>query len=351
MSSMPRILLHPKTPLTYIVKSQMPPRKERPSTIFSRQPRRQYTTTAADIDFYVGVSEFGKDAPKIAIGSSRKPPKPPPETPGPGFYDPPDAPKDSRIKIRLSETPKPNPRRPLTANVDYINAREFPRVLQKCIGVRDGFSYIQPGEGPPCRYMAPSQLSHQTHRIANKAKPFYYDDLRKNTPGPERYTPLTKNRAQARQCQLLGPKYRDDWLTETEVTPAPDYYNPRRVSEARAPQFSFGSKSRKKKGKKLTPFAIDQVIVNLEGDISVEEAREYVVKHPVLKKVVREIMSVIRQIKPAHPLEFLRNYFEDDRKRMMEKMEMGDELDLNKIIVHLARVERESEQKRLTIIG
>ena len=123
------------------------------------------------------------------------------------------------------------------------------------------------------------------------------------------------------------------------------------MSESRAPQFSFGSKSRKKKEKKSTPFAVDQVIVKLDGDISVEEAREYVVKHPVLKKVVREIMSVIRQIKPAHPLEFLRSYFEDDKKRMTEKMEMGDELDLKKIIVHVARVERESEQKRLTIIG
>lgn len=219
-------------------------RKERPTSLLARQLRRPHTANPGDIDFYVGVSEFGKDAPKIAIGSSRRPPKPPPETPGPGFYDPPMAPKDTRIKIKLSESPQRTPRRPLTANVDYIDAREFPRIRQKCIGVRDGFSYIQPGDGPPCRYIAPSELSHRAHRIANRDKPFYYDDLKNNTPGPERYSPRS-NLAKAPQCQLLGPKYRADWLTESEVTPPPNLYNPRRVSETRAPQYSIGAKSRK----------------------------------------------------------------------------------------------------------
>ena len=312
-----------------------------------RPPRRVAVVPPSEIDFHVGVSEFGKDAPKVAIGCSRRPPKPPPETPGPGFYNPPMAPKDTRIKIKLSNSPQRIHKRPLTANVDYIDARQFPDIRQKHIGSRDGVSFIQPGDSPGCSYTAPSQLSKRAHRIGDKAKPFYYDALKNNTPGPERYTPKDTHMATAPQCQLLGPRYRADWLLDNAETPAPGLYNPRRVSEKRAPQFSIGQKSRRRKTRG-TPFAIDQVIVNLESDISVEEAREYVVKHPQLKRVLREIISVLRQRKPPDPLDFLRKYFEDEKRKMNEKAEVGDELDLKRIIVHLARVERESEQKYAT---
>lgn len=93
------------------------------------------------------------------------------------------------------------------------------------------------------------------------------------------------------------------------------------------------------------------MIVKLGSDISVEEAREYAVKHPDLKKVLREIMSVLRQLKPANPLDFLRSYFQEEKEKMNEKLEFGDELDLNRIIVHVARVERESEQQRRPFTG
>ena len=96
-----------------------------------RRAQTSYGPFRPKVEFFNGTfSNFGKDAPKIGIGSSRKDDPPPPNYPGPGTYDLPVyrvSPLASTIpKARLHPFKASFPRKMLSTNCLSSNSMLYP---------------------------------------------------------------------------------------------------------------------------------------------------------------------------------------------------------------------------------
>ncbi|OHT14323.1 hypothetical protein TRFO_15377 [Tritrichomonas foetus] len=308
-------------------------KSNRPATsIINRPVKRRQPYKPEEIDFYVGVDteRFG-DGPKIAIKSSRKPPKIPPPTPAPGDYEVPAAPIDKRLKPTMPNTIHGEIIAPMTTNIDYIDSTIFPANIPKGIGSLDNQKFFQIYDVPPCKYIPRTNFTKNTIKIGDK-KPTVYEN---GNPGPGQYTPdfvLRRNP----KFQFTCPTIRCEWLMDRRNNPPPDIYEPKKV-EKQAPIYSIGDKSRKRKRKKITPFPLGSFIVKLDESITLEEAREYTIKHPNFKTIVAEMLDHVLEIKPENPLLCLREFwFEIKEMRDRNSQPVStDEYDLNQILIQI----------------
>ena len=276
--------------------------------IYKRPIRRKIPTKMSDIDFYIGVGDFGKTSTKVGIGYSRKEEKPPPPSPGPGQYDPPPHPISTAIPHRIT-TSHETIRDCMTTNIDFIEHRIFPESHDFSIGHRSKLSIDYTVETPSPSYFNVSCFSKPKISIGSRRE----EKPLNNNPSPTAYK-IIEDQVYPRSpaYTLSGPLYRDDWITSTDETPSPGDYNPHRPVTL-IPSWTLGKRSRYSKKRKviekLTPFAVGSFVVKLDSFVTVEEAQVYVESHPEIKSVVNEIFEVIYEAKPSNPIQFLTNYF------------------------------------------
>ena len=276
--------------------------------IYRRPIRRKIATKMSDIDFYIGVGDFGKTSTKIGIGYSRKEEKPPPESPGPGQYDPPPHPISSALSHRIT-TSHETIRDCMTTNIDYIEYRVFPEPHDFSIGSRQNLTIDYIVDSPSPSYFNTSCFAKPKISIGSKIpqKPL------NNNPGPSAYK-INEEQAYPRSpaYTLSGPQYRDDWITTHQETPSPGDYNPHRPVTL-IPSWTLGKRSRYSKKRKvfeeLTPFAVGTFVVKLDSSIPVEEAQAYVENHPELKTLIHDIFKAIYESKPSNTKQFLTDFF------------------------------------------
>jgi hypothetical protein len=154
-------------------------------SIFVRPVRRRKAKKMSDVDYHLGpAAPFGKDAPHVGIGSSRRAPRAPPETPGPGAYDPPAAPANTHLPLTLSPTERGTSLiLPITTTIDSLDAPAFQHAALPSTS-RTGDLHergVFPiNDAPGCHCPPISQLSNRSHAIQGKFRPERPDD----TPGP-----------------------------------------------------------------------------------------------------------------------------------------------------------------------
>jgi hypothetical protein len=130
---------------------------------------------------------FGAFTPQWTIGSSRRPPKPPPDYPGPGKYDPPDhVPADTRYPPAIFPRPVYSDAT-ITSNVDMTTPREFPADNGKTISRLDGSHYYLPMPVSPAPSFSPPVFDPRRRTtIGPKMK----DQPPHFSPGPAKYSPV-----------------------------------------------------------------------------------------------------------------------------------------------------------------
>lgn len=292
----------------------------RPMTsIFFRPVRRPQPTKQTDIDFYVGVPEFGSDAPKVRIGTSRLETRPRHSTPAPGYYNP-ISPISKKLPHKITSS-HDWPKSTMNTNIDYINHTTFPNKKPATIGIRDGTTFFHMTNGPPCRYYPGISFDKPKVVISEK----FPEPKENGIPGPGAYNPdfgLKKPPA----FPLMGPKYRSDWMVDPHNSPSPVQYNPTKQTK-QMPFWSIGNKSRsKKRWKRVTPFAIDQFVVKLDESITVKDARAYVDAHDELKQIIRELFDLVYREKSETPLELIRDYFQREKDEILEAQDPLEKL-------------------------
>lgn len=287
--------------------------KSRPATsIFNRPVKRKPPTKMGDIDFHVGVDEpFGKNAPKIGIGSSRRPAKPPDPTPDPGQYDPPASPIEKKIYHKIS-TEHGEIRDCMTTNIDYIDSRAFPQVKPRAIGSLTGEKFFTVNDVPFCKYSPPSTFEAPKRHISCKPP----DEKPNGIPSPAHYRPSTSFTLPTEPIHKIAQvKSRYEWMVDERNVPSPNTYNPKKM-EKQAPIYSIGYKSRRKrKNQHLVPFAVDTFIAKIEPDM-IFDSQKFIKKHPELPEIVRDIFENIYEYKPENPILFLKEHFEEKRHKL-----------------------------------
>ena len=165
----------------------------------------------------VKIPDFGSFSPHWTIGSSRRPPKQPDQTPGPGQYEvlkPLRSPKNGRsISPR-----KERSYRTITSDIDVPNIREFPARRGFTVGSRSQTVFYIPTEGAGAYIMEKSTLSPRGHTIAKRI-----EDKPNDNPGPGAYspdysqTPKMATMDKAREREIFKPAEPD--------TPGPGAYD------------------------------------------------------------------------------------------------------------------------------
>lgn len=313
-------------------------RTARPNTsIFFRPVKRPQPTSMGDIDFYVGLDGdnfIGKTGPRVGIGYSRKDPRAPPPTPGPNEYQVPSEPFKTKIYHTIT-THHEEITAPMTTNIDYINHREFPKKKSLTIGEKDDQTFYKPfSDAPPCSFYPSVSFEKPRFTIASKIK----EPKPNGVPGPGKYDPKPVMLPRQPAFSLTGPKYRDDWLVDTIQTPSPDYYNPQKPMKS-MPYYTIGGRSRSRNAIKAQHlvYAIDTFLFKLDNTLTIEEVKDYVNKHKIIKNIIHEIFETVYEAKPDDPLKFLREHFESVRTETASiKKTPSSKSGKPKLIVHFA---------------
>lgn len=131
----------------------------------------------------VKIPQFGCFSPNWTIGSSRKAPRPPDETPGPGEYEiqpPLRSPKSGRTigpRREISD-------RTVTSDIDIPNIRAYPANRPVTVGTRSTTYFYIPTDGAGNYIKEKSTLSPRAHRIALRI-----EEKPNGNPGPGAYSP------------------------------------------------------------------------------------------------------------------------------------------------------------------
>ncbi|OHT14459.1 hypothetical protein TRFO_43029 [Tritrichomonas foetus] len=289
---------------------ELPPR---PSTTM-RKKRRAHSNVKFMLS---GGNNFGKDAPKFTIPSSRKEEIVPIPLPGPGEYEIYN-PDYRKLKPVI---PKSRPRTPIispTANVEFADTRTFPQVKETHIFNRHNYEYFDVIESPGPSYLPTETSTQIPHRISPKI-------VDKNAEkyahlGPGTYTLKFPYIPREPAFNFYGPKKRDDWMVDRQRNPGPGTYDPNFVQK-KEPQWTIGRKSRLSKRNRRSSvrtkkdlIAIDQCIIRLDELANPAAARLYIMTHPILRDIVHEILENVLFYKPDEPVEFIEEYFEQIRK-------------------------------------
>ncbi|OHS94727.1 hypothetical protein TRFO_39076 [Tritrichomonas foetus] len=286
----------------------------RPQTAVNLNRPTSSSLSVRRIDYYTpSISSFGKEAPKYTIPSSRRDLKPLMNNPGPGAYNPPIEPQmnlkmKSRFPMAQKAVEEPN----LTMNIEFINRPVFPNNRASTIGSRteQPFFYINDSPGPS--YVPQSTLSVQAHKITNRINLTKIEDV----PGPGKYEPKNPGVNKAPAYSVQGPKKRDEWMT-IQKNPAPTDYSPKvKVTMKKEPQWTIGKKSRRSKRRKNPNppksrfIALENFVIPLGIEADAEEEKKYIDEHPAVRKIVQEIMELVRKERPDQPLDLIRKHFE-----------------------------------------
>ncbi|EAX89749.1 hypothetical protein TVAG_155700 [Trichomonas vaginalis G3] len=287
----------------------------------TRRPKSAYTFRPRECFFNGTFSNFGKDAPKIAIGCSRPEPPVPPATPGPGAYEIPplrDTPQQVTIPrcVKFREPPSP------TANVELVNTRSFPQMRACSIAPKTGKSFYDYIDSPGPSYVPPSSLSPKTHKIASRYETRTTFD---STPGPGSYNPQRADLERSPVFSMHGISNRDDWLKELQARPGPGHYTPKQVSKSQ-PRWTFGSKSRKRSAS-APPIPLGPFLFKVDSSLNREECYNYIEKKPQLRALIEDIFEYVILYKPEDPVACIRERFASLKEDRVE--EKTDDLSMD----------------------
>ena len=263
-------------------------------------------------------SSFGQDAPFVTIGSSRHTGVPPAQSPGPAAYNVPADPRASTRRIyqrfpraKSRETPRDG------ADMELFDLRVFPQVREFNIGTKPERPFYDVIDSPGPSYVPPSTLSARSHKIVERSKerkPYL-------TPAPGTYSPKYPAEKRSPKFPLSGPKTRDAWMC-VENQPGPADYKPKvEKTLRREPEWTIGARSRlSKKRKNPNPpksrfFGIDRFVVPLDLSMDLEEDWRYIDSHPELRTLIQTVMEHVIEEKPAHPLDFVREWFAKQKRQ------------------------------------
>lgn len=263
------------------------------------------------------LSNFGKDAPKIAIGCSRPVPVFPPANPGPGAYSPMEPGISRKIYHKISKTEE-KPRKQPTSDIDFINYRVFPEIKPTTISPtvhQDFYDVDESIPGP--EYLPPDTSLTKTHKILPRRE---IKAPNEKVPGPGFYDPIYE---QPKRFFFTSWAFRPPELPPKPQTPGPGEYNPRDDAMLSVmPRWSIGKKSRLRKRRKNDPpevpkgmmIGIDQFLVQIDPSLDENESLRYIAAHPEMKEIVREFMAEVIDQKPEDPLKFIYDYFFELKK-------------------------------------
>ncbi|EAX97893.1 hypothetical protein TVAG_059580 [Trichomonas vaginalis G3] len=274
----------------------------RPPSCFQRQKIKHNVDTKIDLPYYQELQDFTKDLPKIEIGHARKPPPPIELTPGPGDYDPPPSEKDTRISHKIVETPRYQ-ERSITAGIDFINNRVFPRVLKTSIGVRDGKHFYSSNELMTPSYFTHSSFENRPITIGNKIP--IKDETA--SPGPKYKITAVKPRAPA--FTMSGPKRRTLWMYPDgdSDAPPPATYDLAPLSQGVG--YTIGHRSRCGKQKKFSLIPIGTFIAKVDASIPQQEAEEFIAQHKEVREMIEFALNSTLKEKPQNVKQFLFDLF------------------------------------------
>lgn len=298
--------------------SSVDTKTQRPHT--SIQHKRPRTS----IKFMLAAgNNFGKDAPKFTIASSRKEEIITFPLPGPGHYDVSDINEYRKIKHVFPRSNQQTVTISPTANVDFSNYRSFPEIRDVHIFNRNKSEFYDLIESPGPEYVPKTIVTQIPHKIS--VKEVDDSDLKNAHIGPGSYTIKYPNMPREPSFNFYGPKKRDDWIADGRNMPGPGQYEPKIVKK-REPGWTIGRKSRlSRRNKSLNNaskkdlIAIDQCIIRLEMLSNPSAARQYIMTHQSLRDVVHEMIEVILNVKPDDPVAYLEDYFTEIKKFMTPK--------------------------------
>jgi hypothetical protein len=158
-----------------------------PPQLVATAPTRVFVSEKQHLQFgLMSHDSFGAYSPQWTIPSSRHPPKPPPDFPGPGHYQVPAHPPDLRYPHVIVQKPVYDDAT-ITSNVDMTTPRRFPGDDTRRIAEWDGIHYYMPIPiSPPPSYNPPVFDPRRRTTIGPKRK----DDPPGPSPGPAKYTPV-----------------------------------------------------------------------------------------------------------------------------------------------------------------
>jgi hypothetical protein len=266
-------------------------------------------------------SEFGKDAPRWTIPSSRRDDTPVIPLPGPGAYDVPTNSDYRRIRHAFGKPQQPEVPEHPTANVDFVYVPMVPEIKRFHIGgrkdTRIGDIIITPGP-----YFVPKERDTRIrHSIRSRIEPQNRDTA--PNLGPGLYDPQLSALTPDRPHSMLGPGERSRWMEDRRCFPGPGAYQTSlKETLKRGPQWTIGRKSRRsRRDKNWIPnqtrnlLAVDQLLIDVDVLPNPAAARQYFVAHPELRAIVRWILNIVYEHKPDEPLMLLERLFESLRGR------------------------------------
>lgn len=301
------------------------PGTERKNPVGARGPqtcRAGYTTRSKFAGKFAFLSSnFGKDAPKITIGTSRRESLPSVFSPGPGTYDPPRQPLSHRLDHIFPRSREEKNATTLTSHIDYINQPQFPERRSIKIGKRDGHDFFFLNDSPGPSYLPENKPTGRVPKIGLRFRSRSVE----SGPGPGTYDPNDSFMYSTRVTQLAsGAGKRTAWMVG-DKNPGPGAYNPETtLAKPREPSFTIGGRSRpnRRRDKKMgnvkpVQLGIDVFLITIKDPkMSEAEIMDYVRSHGELKSVLHEVMAEILEEKPEAPVGYMRDYFRRMRIEM-----------------------------------
>lgn len=166
----------------------------------------------------VKIPDFGSFSPHWTIGSSRRPPKQPDETPGPGQYEV-IKPLRSAKNGRSISPYRERSYRTITSDIDVPNIRDSLRGPRGfTVGSRSQTVFYIPTDGAGSYIMEKSTLSPRGHRIAKRI-----EDKPNDNPGPGAYSPDYSQ--PPKLATMDRSKEREIFKPAEPDTPGPGAYN------------------------------------------------------------------------------------------------------------------------------
>ena len=205
-------------------------------------------------------NNFGKDAPKFTIASSRREEIVSFPLPGPGQYEISDIKNYRKIQPIF---PKSHPQTVTvspTANVDFTDYRSFPEIKERHIFNRTRSEFYDVIESPGPEYVPKEIVTSIPHKISAKKEDD--SDLKNAHIGPGSYTLKYPYMPREPAFNFYGPKERDGWIADYRSIPGPGQYEPNIVKK-REPGWTIGRKSRlSRRHKSVNPNAKKDLIAN-----------------------------------------------------------------------------------------
>jgi hypothetical protein len=177
-------------------------------------PRRVLT-------FFRDPMSFGAGSPSWTIGSSRHPPRPPPDYPAPCHYDVPLDPFHTQLSHTIRDREWED-YRTVTSDVDLLEIRKFPDVRRATIGVLDGTSYVQPSDAPGPNWFPGDYIpehDYTSHSISS-----FHPDPPNLVPGAGAYTPSDPGRPSSAMVSLRSGSLKRFHDVNQDSVPGPGEY-------------------------------------------------------------------------------------------------------------------------------